>query len=334
MRVRRPMVHVIGTGGSIAGVGDDELDYTEYGENPGRFSVHQLLERVPETREVADLHVEEFSNVGSTSLAGKEWARLARRINEVLDEGDAAGILITHGTATLEETAYFLNLTVKSDRPVVITGAMRPPTALGTDADINILDGIRLAASPDARGKGVLAMLNGEIHAARDVTKTNTYRLETFRPQDFGYLGYVDADHRVVFYREPTRKHTYQTEFRVEAPGDLPSVEIVYAYAGAGGDMVRYLAGKGVDGIVVAGVGGGRPTPGQMAALIEARERGVLVVHSSRLGTGRVVVTRLRKQHGFIAADNLNAQKARVLLMLGLTVTRDLARLQEMFDVY
>ena len=334
MTVRRPMVHVIGTGGSIAGVGDDELDYTEYGENPGRFSVHQLLERVPEAREVADLEVEEFSNVGSTSLAGKEWARLARRVNEVLGEGDAAGILITHGTATLEETAYFLNLAVKSDRPVVITGAMRPPTALGTDADINILDGIRLAASPDARGKGVLARLNGEIHAARDVTKTNTYRLETFRPQDFGYLGYVDADHRVVFYREPTRKHTYQAEFRVEEPGDLPSVEIVYAYAGADGDMVHYLASKGVDGIVVAGVGGGRPTPGQMAALIEARERGVLVVHSSRLGGGRVVVTRLRKQHGFIAADNLNAQKARVLLMLGLSVTRDLVRLQEMFDVY
>jgi L-asparaginase len=334
MSVRRPMVHVIGTGGSIAGVGDDELDYTEYGENPGRFSIEQLLERVPEAREVADLEVEEFSNVGSTSLAGQEWARLARRVNEVLDEDDVAGILITHGTATLEETAYFLNLTVKSDRPVVITGAMRPPTALGTDADINILDGIRLAASPEARGKGVLAMLNGEIHAARDVTKTNTYRLETFRPQDFGYLGYVDADHRVVFYREPIRKHTYQSEFRVEESGDLPSVEIIYAYAGAGGDMVRYLASTGVDGIVVAGVGGGRPTPGQMAALIEARERGVLVVHSSRLGSGRVVVTRVRKQHGFIAADNLNAQKARVLLMLGLAVTRDPARLQEMFDVY
>lgn len=334
MTVRRPTVHVIGTGGSIAGVGDDELDYTEYGENPGRFSVHRLLERVPEARDVADLDVEEFSNVGSMSVAGQAWVRLARRIDEALDGGDVAGVLITHGTATLEETAYFLNLTVKSDRPVVITGAMRPPTALGTDADINILDGIRLAASPEARGKGVLTMLNGEIHAAREVTKTNTYRLETFRPQDFGFLGYVDSDHRVVFYREPTRRHTYQTEFRVKEADALPSVEIVYAYAGADGDVVRHLAGKGVDGIVVAGVGGGRPTPGQMAALIEARERGVLVVHSSRLGSGRVVPTRLRKQHGFIAADNLNPQKARILLMLGLTVTRDVARLQEMFDVY
>jgi L-asparaginase len=325
---------VIGTGGSIAGVGDDELDYTEYGENPGRLSVHELLERVPEAREVADLDVEEFSNVGSTSLAGEEWARLARRINQVLDGSDVAGVFITHGTATLEETAYFLNLTVKSDRPVVITGAMRPSTALGTDADINIIDGIRLTAAPEARGKGVLTILNGEIQAARDVTKTNTYRLETFRPQDFGFLGYVDADHRVAFYREPVRKHTYQTEFQVEAVTDLPSVEIVYTYAGADGDLVRHLAGRGVDGIVVAGVGGGRPTPGQMAALIEARQRGVLVVHSSRLGSGRVAVTRLRKQHGFIAADNLNPQKARILLMLGLTVTRDVGRLQEMFDTY
>lgn len=330
----QPRVHVIGTGGSIAGVGDDELDCTEYAENPARFSVYQLLERVPEAREIADLTVEEFSNVGSTSLAGKEWIRLARRINEVFSDPDVAGVLLTHGTATLEETAYFLNLTVKSERPVVITGAMRPPTALGTEADINVLDGVRLAASTEARGKGVLTMLNNEIQAARDVTKTNTYRVETFRPQDFGFLGYVDADHRVVFYRAPTRKHTYQTEFRPEDLGDLPQVEIVYAYAGADGDMVRHFVGRGVEGIVVAGVGGGRPTPGQMRALIEARARGVYVVHSSRLGSGRVVVTRIRKQHGFIAADNLNPQKARILLMLGLTVTRDVARLQEMYTIY
>ena len=331
---RQPRVHVIGTGGSIAGVGDDHLDYTEYGENPGRFSVYQLLERVPEVQEIADVEVEEFSNVGSTSVAGREWVRLARRVNEVLEDRDIAGVFITHGTATLEETAYFLNLTVKSDRPVVIAGAMRPPTALGTDAEINILDGVRLAAAPEACGKGVLTILNNEIQAARDVTKTNTYRVETFRPQDFGFLGYVDADHRVVFYRTPTRKHTYQTEFRVEDLGNLPEVGIVYAYAGADGDVVRYLADNGVDGIVVAGVGGGRPTPGQTDALIEARGRGVFVVHSSRLGSGRVVATRIRKQHGFIAADNLNPQKARILLMLGLTVTKDIARLQEMFATY
>jgi L-asparaginase len=332
--VELPRVHMIGTGGSIAGVGDDHLDYTEYGENPGRFSVYELLDRVPEVRQIARVEVEELSNVGSTSLGGREWARLAGRINEVLEDRDIAGVFVTHGTATLEETAYFLNLTVKSDRPVVITGAMRPPTALGTDADLNILDGIRLAAAPEARGKGVLTMLNNEIQAAREVTKTNTYRVETFRPQDFGFLGYVDVDHRIVFYRAPARKHTYQTEFRVENLGELPRVGIVYAYAGADGDVIRYLVGAGVTGVVVAGVGGGRPTPGQMEALIEARHRGVFVVHSSRLGSGRVVATRIRKQHGFIAADNLNPQKARILLMLGLTVTKDIARLQEMFNTY
>jgi L-asparaginase len=330
----RPRVHVIGTGGSIAGVGDDRVDYTEYAENPGRFSIHQLLDRVPEAREIADLTVEEFANVGSTSLAGSEWVRLARRINDVLGDPEVAGVFITHGTATLEETAYFLNLTVKSDRPVVITGAMRPPTALGTDADINILDGISLAASREARGKGVLTVLNNEIQAAREVTKTNTYRLETFRSPEFGFLGYVDADHRVVFYRAPTRRHTHQSEFDVAALGHLPRVDIVYTYAGADGDLVRHLADRGVDGIVVAGVGAGRPTPGQMDALIEARHRGILVAHSSRLGSGRVVVTRMRAQHGFIAADDLNPQKARILLMLGLTVTRDVARLQEMFATY
>jgi L-asparaginase len=331
---RRPRVHVIGTGGSIAGVGDDELDYTEYSENPGRFSVWELLDRVPEVREIAEVEVEEFSNVGSTSLAEKAWVRLARRINEVLEDDGVAGVLITHGTATLEETAYFLNLTVKSDRPVVITGAMRPPTALGTDADINILDGVRVAASPDARDKGVLTVLNNEIQAARDVTKANTYRVETFRPPDFGFLGYVDGDHRVVFYRAPTRTHTVRTEFTVEGAGDLPRVDIVYAYAGAGGGMVRHLVQDGADGIVVAGVGAGRPTPGQMEALIEARHRGVVVAHSSRLGSGRVVPTRMRKAQGFIAADNLNPQKARILLMLGLTLTRDVGRLQEMFGTY
>ncbi len=330
-----PRVHVIGTGGSIAGMGHSRLDLTEYGETGRKFSIDGLLERLPEANSFAQISAEEFSNVASNSFSSRDWLRLAKHINQLFSqEAGPDGIVITHGTMTLEETAYFLNLTVKSDRPVVLTGAVRPPTALSTDADLNILDAILVAASHASKDKGVLAILNGEIQAAREVTKTNTYRLETFRSPDFGFLGYADADHQVVFYRSPTRKHTRQTEFHVEETDDLPSVAIVYSYAGADGNLIRYLIDAGVEGIVTAGVGSGNPTPSQLEALIEAHEQGVAIVASSRLGSGRVVLTERRKTHGFIAADSLNPQKARILLMLGLALTRDVERLQQMFYEY
>ena len=207
-------VHVLGTGGSISGIGPHRLDYTLYPELGKKLTVAQLLERIPEARELAELSGEDVLQVGSPSIGPKEWLQLADRIQAVFASG-VKGIVVTHGTATLEETAYFLHLAVKSERPVVITGAMRPPSAVGTDADLNLLDAIRLAAAPTAAGRGVLTILNNEIQSARDVTKSNAFRVDTFHSRDFGVLGYVDSDARVLFYRNVTRAHTTATPFDV-----------------------------------------------------------------------------------------------------------------------
>jgi L-asparaginase len=241
---------------------------------------------------------------------------------------------MTHGTATLEETAYFLHLTVKSDKPMVITGAMRPPTALSTDADINLLDAVRIAASPHAGGMGVLTVLNNEIHSARDVVKTSTFRVQTFRPNDLGFLGYADSEGEVLFYRAPTRKHTTRTEFDVSGRDSLPRVDIVYAYAGSDGMLIDAVRRNGSDGLVVAGFGGGTYPPVFIEAAAQAVKDGIPVVLASRSTTGRVIMTPQKQDAGFIVSDNLLPQKARILLMLGLSVTKDRDELQRMFRDY
>src|SRR5438874_3516884 len=250
----RPRVHILGTGGSIAGIGPHRLDYTLYPELGKKLTVEQMLERIPEARELAELSGEDVLQVGSPSIGPTEWLQLAERIH-VLFAGPnpPAGIVITHGTATLEETAYFLHLTAKSDRPVVVTGAMRPPSAIGTDADLNLLDAIRLAAATEAVGRGVLTILNNEIQSARDVTKSNAFRVDTFDSRDFGMLGYVDSDARVLFYRSVIRRHTAATAFDVRGRKDLPRVDIVYSYAGADGVLVDALTPRRPDGMVLVG---------------------------------------------------------------------------------
>jgi L-asparaginase len=258
-----------------------------------------------------------------------------KRINQVFREDpDAAGVAITHGTATMEETAYFLNLTVKSHKPVVVTGAMRPPTGLATDADINLIDCVRVAAAPQSAGRGVLTVLNNEIQAARDVIKTNSYRLETFRSNELGLLGYADSDEETVFYRNPTRAHTLDSEFNVENVSQLPRVDIAYSYAGADGLLVGALADAGVDGIVSGGLGSGGSPSGFSDALKEAQARGIPVVISTQTGNGRVVRTKRTNEDGFIVADNLQPKKARVLLMLALTKTKDPDEIQRMMLTY
>ena len=227
-------VRVVATGGTIAGIGPDRLDYTLYPELGEHLTIEQSLARIPELAEIAPVQGEDLISVGSTAIGPQDWLRLAQRINVLLTEDDTLGVVVTHGTATLEETAYFLHLTVKSsDKPVVITGAMRPPTSLGTDADLNLLDAVHIAACPEAAGKGVLTVLNNEIQCARDVVKTNTLRVETFKPNELGFLGYADSDGEVVFYRAPLRKHTADTIFDVAGYDVLPRVDIVYSYAGA-----------------------------------------------------------------------------------------------------
>src|SRR5512145_2306051 len=238
----RPVVHVIATGGSISGLGPHRLDYTLYPELGRRLSVEEMLARVPEASQVAEVSAENLLRVGSSSIGPAEWLQLAERVDALLSNAQPPdGVVITHGTATLEETGYFLHLTLRSDRPVVLTGAMRPPSSLGTDADLNLLDAIRLAASPDAAGRGVLTILNNEIQSAREVTKSNAFRVDTFESRDFGVLGYVDSDARVLFYRSVTRAHTTATPFDVRGRKDLPRVDIVYSYAGADGVLVDAL---------------------------------------------------------------------------------------------
>ena len=326
----RPRVHILGTGGSISGIGPHRLDYTLYPDSGKKLTVAQMLERIPEARELAELSGEDVLQVGSPSIGPKEWLQLAERIHGL----KADGVVITHGTATLEETAYFLHLTVKSERPVVITGAMRPPTAVGTDADLNLLDAIRLAAHPEATGRGVLTILNNEIQSARDVTKSNAFRVDTFHSRDFGVLGYVDSDARVLFYRDVTRPHTTETPFDVRAKKDLPRVDIVHAYAGADGVLVDALTERRPDGMVLVGFGGGSYPGAFLEAGKRAVKAGIPVVLATRSWNGRVVITPKFEAGGFIVCDDLMPQKARILLMLALTVTREREVIQQMFYEY
>ncbi|HUQ73173.1 MAG TPA: asparaginase [Burkholderiales bacterium] len=330
----RPRVHVLGTGGSISGIGPHRLDYTLYPELGKKLTVEQMLERIPEARELAELTGEDVLQVGSPSIGPKEWLQLADRIHTLAVDG----VVITHGTATLEETAYFLHLAVKSERPVVLTGAMRPPSAVGTDADLNLLDAIRLAATPEAAGRGVVTILNNEIQSARDVTKSNAFRVDTFDSRDFGVLGYVDSDARVLFYRAVTRPHTTATPFDVRGRKDLPRVDMVYAYAGADGVLVDALTERRPEsrpeGMVLVGFGGGSYPSAFLEAGRRAVQAGIAVVLATRSWNGRVVITPKLESQGFVVCDDLMPQKARILLSLALTVTRERGAIQEMFFKY
>ena len=332
MAAQRPTVYVVATGGSISGVGLHRLDYVLYPEGGQRLSIEEMLARIPEVNDLAEIQAENLIRVGSTSIGPTEWLQLAQRINALLSTAHPPqGVVVTHGTATLEESAYFLHLTVKSGRPVVVTGAMRPPTAVGTDADLNLLDAIRLAACPDAAGRGVLTVLNNEIQSARDVTKTNTFRVETFTSRELGFLGYVDADGQVVFYRNVTRLHTTATPFDVRGRETLPRVDLVYAYGGADGVQIDALRQHGTDGLVLAGFGGGSYPSAFLDAGKRAVQAGIPVVLATRSTAGRVIMRPQKASAGFIVSDDLLPQKARILLMLALSMTRDRPTIQELF---
>src|SRR5690242_9459660 len=233
MNTSLPRIAVIGTGGTISSLGASSLDVLDYPDFGQKLTCEALLERFPETRLVADAVPVTFRQVGSTDIGPADWIEIRALIQRIArQQPPVAGFVIPHGTATLEETAFFLNLTLACEQPVVLVGAQRPASALGTDAGMNLVNALRVAGSPAARGKGVLVLLNDEIHAARDVVKTSTYRLQTFRSIDFGALGHVDGD-GVHFYRSPSRKHMPETPFAGSELRDLPRVDIIYSYAGA-----------------------------------------------------------------------------------------------------
>ena len=330
----KPRINIIGTGGSIAGIGSHRFDYTQYAELGKKLTIEQSLDRIPEANDIADIQSENLISIGSGAIGPIEWLRLSHRINNLLKTEDTDGVVVTHGTATLEETAYFLQLTIKSTKPVVVTGAMRPPTAVGTDADLNLIDAIRVAASLEAVGKGVLTVLNNEIHSARDVHKANTLRVETFRANELGFLGYADSDGQVVFYREPTRRHTSSSAFDVDDITHLPRVDIVYAYGGSDSLLIDAVRRNHSDGMIMTGFGSGTFPPKMLGAGAEAVKEGIPVVLASRSTAGRTVITPRVTRLGFIVADNLQPQKARILLMLGLITSSNHNILQQMFMEY
>ena len=328
-----PRIAVIGTGGTISSLGASSLDVLEYPDFGQKLSCEALLERFPETRLVADPAPVTFRQVGSTEIGPKDWVEIRAMIHRIArDQPPVAGFVIPHGTATLEETAFFLNLTLACEQPVVLVGAQRPASALGTDAGMNLVNALRVAGSSEARGKGVLVVLNDEIHAARDVVKTSTYRLQTFRSADFGALGHADGD-GVHFYRAPLGAHMPDTPFAALKLTTLPRVEIIYSYAGADGALVDAAVNSGARGLVSAGFAPGSPTPDQRAAFERAAKAGIVVVQCSR-AAGRVAPRRRLRESGIVAGEDFSPQKARILLMLALSTTSDVEEIQRAFQTY
>lgn len=326
LRAELPTVALFTTGGTIQSKGAHRDKLYEYSD--GRVTPKELLDDLPELSALAKIEVHEISNVGSGSIGAPELLKLAKGINAALARPEISGAVVTHGTSTLEETAYFLQLTVKSKKPVVVVGAMRPFTAISRDGPFNLYNSVRVAVCPDAAGKGVMVVLNDTIHSARFVTKGNTYHVETFVDRDIGPLGYTDSD-RVVFYRAPLTRHTFESEFDVSTLESLPPVEIVYGYQEASPAALAALVAAGAKGIVLNdGAASFR------AAAAKAQSEGVLIVQSDRKGSGRVVLSEKSEGRGIVTADSLNAQKARILLRLGLTRTSDPRELQRMFNTY
>jgi L-asparaginase len=330
----RRRVALIVTGGTIDAVGTDRLDMGWYLEAGKRLEPGELIARVPELAQVADVTEVPLRRLPSQAITTADWLELIKTIHDLFANDRADGVVITHGTNTLEETAYFLHLTLKTDCPVVLVGAMRPASAVSADGYLNLLNAVRVAAEPASRGAGVLVVLNDTIHSARDVTKTATYRVETFQGRDLGPLGYSDADGSVVYYHRPARPHTIQTVFDPDQITELPRVDVVVSYIGADGTLIDAAVAAGARGIVSAGTGAGRPTPGEDAALVRAADCGVLVCQGSRVGSGRSLRSPGMRKRGFVAADNLPPWKARLLLALALCRTSDPDEIQSYFDTY
>jgi L-asparaginase len=330
-----PRVALIITGGTIDSVGKDRLDLAWYIEAGKRLNTGELLAQLPELQSIAQVDEVPFRRLPSHALVDKDWLDMAQTIEKIFAEDKADGIVITHGTNTIEETAYFLNLTLKTDKPVVVVGSMRPASALSADGYLNLVNAIKVAADPKSRGRGALLVMNDTIYSGRDVTKNATYRVQAFQSRDLGPLGYADADGTIVFYHRSEKKHTLATEFDVRNLQSLPRVDVVVSYVGADGKMIEAAAAAGARGIVSAATGAGRPTPAEDEAFDRMyKEKGVIMCLCSRVASGRVVRSPGLARRGFVAGDNLQPWKARVLLALALTKTQNADEIQRMFDTY
>lgn len=329
---RRPLVTILATGGTIAGAG---VPRPRRGYRPGAVPIASLVASAPGISRLARLRCESVARIGSQDMGERVWRRLAARAQAALDDPSVHGIVITHGTDTMEETAYYLNLVLRGAKPVVLVGAMRPADSMSADGPMNLFNAVAAAASPEASGRGVLVVANDEIHFAREVTKTSTTQVGTFRSMHRGLAALVSSG-RIHFYGAPVRRHTSGSALSAPRRGPLPRVEIVYAHAGMGRQLIDASVRSGARGIVVAGMGNGNLGADALRAASAAARAGIAVVRGSRTGGG-IVERNIEvddDRHGFIVADELNPQKARILLMLGLAGTRDSRRLQEMFYAY
>lgn len=329
---QKPNIHILATGGTIAGTGSSA---TSSNYTAGQVAISTLLKAVPELNNIANITGEQVVRIGSQDMNDDVWLTLAKRINELLKRPDIDGIVITHGTDTMEETAYFLNLTVKSDKPVVLVGAMRPSTALSADGPLNLYNAVVVAGAKESIGKGVLVAMNGLVLGAESVLKMNTIDVQTFQAPNAGALGYI-FNGKVYYNMLPLKKHTTQSIFDVTRLTSLPKVGIVYSYSSIDPDMVSPLLNHGYKGIIHAGVGNGNIHKNIFPLLIDARRKGILVVRSSRVPTGPTTLDAEVNdaEYQFVASQELNPQKSRVLLMLALTITNDWKQIQEYFNQY
>jgi L-asparaginase len=327
-----PTVVVLATGGTIAGAAATDV---QAGYMSGQVGVEQLIAAVPQAKKLASLRGEQISNIGSQDMNDEVWLKLAGRINALAAMPDVSGIVITHGTDTIEETAYFLNLVVKSKKPVVMTAAMRPATALSADGPLNFYNAVAIAASKEAVGRGVLVVINDWIHGASSLTKTSTTAVQTFMSPLSGLIGTV-AYGKPEFHRGPIGRHTTDSEFSVQGVTALPRVDIVMAYEDMDGALIDAAVAAGAKGIVIAGVGNGNLTQAAVAALAAHAKRGIVCVRASRVAVGRVDrnVELEDDKLGFVASLDKNPQKSRVLLRLALLKSNSAADVQRIFGEY
>ncbi|HHT7003180.1 TPA: type II asparaginase [Campylobacter coli] len=331
MKKAKSRIAILGTGGTIAGFIDSTIATTGY--TAGAIDIDVLIKAVPQIRDLADISWEQIANIDSSNMCDEIWLRLAKKIAKLFAEG-IDGVVITHGTDTMEETAYFLNLTIKSDKPVVLVGAMRPSTAISADGPKNFYNAVALVANKEAKNKGVMVAINDKILSARGVVKTHSLNVDAFSSPDFGDLGYI-VDGKVFFYNNITKAHTKNAPFDVSKLTSLPKVDILYSYSNDGsGVAAKALFEHGTKGIVVAGSGAGSIHKNQKDVLKELLKKGLKVVVSSRVVAGCVAVSDSDEKLGFISAEDLNPQKARVLLMLALAKTSDPKKIQEYFLKY
>jgi L-asparaginase len=329
---KKPNITILATGGTIAGAA---ATGTQSGYKSGAVTIDAMIAAVPGIRDLANIKGEQISNVGSQDMSFDIMLTLAKRINALLAQADVDGIVVTHGTDTMEETAFFLNLVVKSDKPVVMVGSMRPSTAVSADGPLNLYNAVGVAVDPEAKGRGVLVVMNDWIHAAHSLTKTSTTAIQTFMSPLRGVVG-VASYGKNDFYNTPRWKHTTSSEFDVANVTKLPRVDVVFACADMPADLIDASVANGAKGIVIAGVGNGNMNKTSLEAAARAVKKGVVVVRSSRVATGTVGrnVEVNDDELGFVASDELNPQKSRILLSLALLKPRSAGEIQSLFGAY